>query len=56
MEMSHKLDVLQGLAWQHAEDAYKLYVIQLLAEHVEEEEVNEEMLEWITATLKKNKE
>ena len=48
MRQSHKLDALQELAKQHAGETHRLYVIQLLAEHAEEEEMSAEFLRWIT--------
>ena len=52
MERSCKLDVLQELARQYAGDVHKLYVIQMLAEHAEEDEMSEDVLEWITGVFK----
>ena len=47
MKHQHKLDLLQEMAQEHADDPRKLYLIELLAEHAEEEEMLEEFLRWI---------
>ena len=52
MKTAQKLDALQEIARQHAKDTHKLYVIGLLAEHAEEDEITEEVLEWITGIFK----
>ena len=51
MKLSHKLDALQALARESAGNPHKLYLIGLLAEHAEEEEMTAELLEWGGAIL-----
>jgi len=51
MKLSEKLDCLQGLAQVRAADRYALYLIGLLAEHAEEEEVTAGLLEWLEGLL-----
>jgi hypothetical protein len=46
------LDLLQEMAWEHADDPRKLFLIERLAEHVEEEEMTEEFLRWIAEMLR----
>jgi len=40
------------MAKEHAEEPHKLYLIGLLAEHAEEEEMTAEFLEWVKGILK----
>ena len=49
--MKLKLDTLQEMAREHAEDPHKMYFIGLLAEHAEEEEMTAEFLEWAIDVL-----
>ena len=46
---SEKLDLLQCLAREHAADPNRMYLIELLAEHAEEEEMTEEFLQWVSS-------
>ena len=46
MKLSCKLDTLQAMAKEQAEEPYKLYLIGLLAEHADEAEMTAEFLEW----------
>ena len=46
MKLSHKLDRLQAMAQEQAEEPHKLYLIGLLAEHADESEMTAEFLEW----------
>ena len=52
VKISDKLDVLQEMAHTHADEAYKLYVIELLAEYAEEAEMTADFLAWIRNILK----
>jgi len=51
MNISNKLDLLQGLAREHAGDSGKLYLVGLLAEHAEEDEMTADFLEWVRTLL-----
>ena len=51
MKFSDKLDVLQEMARKHTGEAHKLYVIELLAEHVEEAEMTSGFLDWLKSAL-----
>ena len=51
MNYSHELDLLQEMAVKYAGEPQKVYLIQLLAEHVEEDEMTAEFLEWVNETL-----
>ena len=52
MKLSHKLDMLQALSQEHAEEPYQLYLIELLAEHIEEAEMTTEFLEWAVNAIR----
>jgi len=47
VKLSEKLDLLQILAVKYADDPHKRYLIGLLAEHAEEDEMSAEFLVWI---------
>ena len=47
MKLSEKLDALQEIEKEHAGKVYVLYLVGLLAEHVEDEECTEGFLEWV---------
>jgi len=46
VKLSYKLDALQSMAKEHAQEPHKLYLIGLLAEHADESEITTEFLEW----------
>jgi len=46
VKLSQKLDTLQEMAREHAEEPNKLHIIGLLAEHAEEAEMTADFLEW----------
>jgi len=46
VKLSRKLDTLQEMAQEQAEEPHKLYLIGLLAEHADETEITAEFLEW----------
>jgi len=52
VKLSHKLDVLQEMAKACAGESHKLYLIELLVEHVDEDEMTAELFEWIKNVLK----
>ena len=52
VKYSSKLDYLQELAEVCAGDAQALYLIELLAEHAEEEECSVEVLAWVRERIK----
>ena len=52
MKLSEKLDVLQRMAKEFAGEPGKLYLIGLLAEHVEEEECTVEVLAWVGEVMR----
>lgn len=52
MKLSHKLDFLQKMATEYAEEPYKRYLIDLLAEHAEEDEMSVKLLEWVSIIMK----
>ena len=47
MTLSQKLDLLQQSARVHTGGPHKAYLISLLAEHAEEDEMMAEFLEWV---------
>jgi len=47
MNFAQKLDMLQELAVACKHEPHKLYLIQRLAEHVEDSEVTVNFLEWV---------
>jgi len=47
VKLSDKLDVLQDMAKVCAGEPHKLYLIGLLVEHADEEEITEEFLVWV---------
>ena len=47
MKISDKLDWLKKLAVRYESDPHKLCLIELLAEHAEEEELSAEFLAWM---------
>ena len=49
--LSDKLDLLQRLAVQHATNQYRLYLIELLVEHAEEDDATAEFMEWLETVL-----
>ena len=51
MKLSDKLGALQEMAREHAGEAHKLYVIELLAEHAKEPEMTAEFLDWLRCVL-----
>ena len=51
VKLSQKLDLLQALARQYADDPNSLYLIRLLAEHADDEEETELFLEKMRAIL-----
>ena len=51
MKLSSKLNALQKLAVRYANEPNKLYLIALLAEHAEEDEVSAEFLVWLEIML-----
>ena len=51
VKYSHKLDALQEMAKEHVEEPHKAYLIGLLAEHAEEAEVDDALLEWVRGVL-----
>jgi len=52
VKQSEKLDALQKMAKEYAGEPNKMYLIVLLAEHAEEEEVTAELLRWVEVTLR----
>ena len=52
VKLSQKLDALQEMARDYAGESLKQYLIGLLAEHAEEEEMTAEFLEWVRDVLK----
>jgi len=46
---SEKLDLLQCLALECAADPNMMYLIELLAEHADEEEMTEGFLQWVSS-------
>ena len=51
MKLSDKLDFLQAMAVEHGGNPNKLYLIELLAEHAEDEEVTACLLELVKRLL-----
>ena len=51
MKLSDKLDALREMAREHDGEAHALYLVTLLAEHAEEQEVTEGLLRWARALL-----
>ena len=51
VKLSSKLDIIQELAREHADNPYKIYLIGLLTEHAEEAEMTAELLKWISDVL-----
>ena len=51
MTLSQRLDVLQQLAQVHVNESLEMYLIDLLAEHAEEDEMTIEFLDWIERLL-----
>jgi len=51
MKLSSKLDALQELAREHAGEPHKVYLIGLLAEHAQDEEMTAAFLEWVRSVL-----
>ena len=51
MKLCDKLDLLQTLAVKCADAPHRLYLIELLAEHAEEEALSAEFLAWVVASL-----
>jgi len=51
VKLSYKLNILQEAAKLHQNEPNKLYLIALLAEHAEEEEMTAELLAWVNALL-----
>ena len=51
MKLCDKLDLLQTLAVRCADEPHRLYLIELLAEHAEEEALSAEVLAWVVASL-----
>jgi len=47
-----KLDVLHELARDHANDPKKSYMIELLADHTEDDHFDQMFLEWLIALLR----
>jgi hypothetical protein len=47
MELSEKLDALQGLARQNAEDVHRRFLLEVLAEHAGEPEFTGEFVAWV---------
>lgn len=54
MTLSRKLDVLQSMAIIHLGEPYKLYLIQLLAEHAEDKDMTADFLTWVKNLLSLN--
>jgi len=52
VKLSQKLDALQEMARDYAGEPHRAYLIGLLAEHAEEEEVTAEYLRWIEGALR----
>ncbi|MCL2445183.1 MAG: hypothetical protein FWD06_00215 [Oscillospiraceae bacterium] len=52
MRLSQKLDALQAMAIVHAGKMHKLYLIQLLAEHAQDDEMTMEFLAWTDELLR----
>jgi len=52
VKLSEKLDTLQAMAIESPEEPHKLYLIGLLAEHAEEEEMTAEFLKWVANVLR----
>jgi hypothetical protein len=52
VKLSCELDALQELAREHAGEPHKAYLIGLLAEHAEDEEMTVAFLEWIQEKIK----
>ena len=52
MKLSSKLDELQKLAREYENDPHKLYLIELLAEHAEEDAMTSEFLERLEKKLR----
>jgi len=51
MKLSETLDTLQTIAMECLQEPYKRYLIELLAEHAEEEEITAGFLEWVRSVL-----
>ena len=51
MKLSSKLDALQKLAREHENHPHKLYLMELLAEHAEEDEMSAGFIAWIEMLL-----
>jgi len=51
MKASKKLDLLHSMARQYSDNAHALYLIQLLADHVDEEEETELFLRKVKAII-----
>ena len=47
MNLSHKLDLMQKMARECAQEPHKAYLVGLLADHAQEEAFTEEFLQWI---------
>ena len=52
MNLSRRLDTLQAMAQEQAEEPHRLYLIGLLAEHAEEEEMTMDFLKWVAGVLR----
>ena len=48
---SEKLDLLQCLARECADNPNGMYLIELLAEHADEEETTREFLRWVSSWI-----
>ncbi|MCL2532133.1 MAG: hypothetical protein FWE40_08245 [Oscillospiraceae bacterium] len=51
MTNSAKLDILQKMALNHANNQHKTYVINVLADHTEDDCVDRVFLDWLSELL-----
>ena len=52
VKLRDKLDVLQEMAQEHRDAPGKTYLIALLAEHAQDEEMTESFLRWIAEIIR----
>ena len=52
MKLSDKLDALQEIAKEHAENVYTLHLVELLVENAEDEECTKGFLEWVRKVVR----
>ena len=53
MDLSHKLDALQDMAARYADKPFEVYLICLLAEHAEEDDMMVEFVQWMRALIER---